>query len=60
MSTGPPWDTFPAFDDVRAVRTALRRAYDACAPGEIGEAEGQFTDNAEYWYLSILGYLAGQ
>jgi BON domain len=48
----------PSFDDVRAVHTALRRAYDACAPGQIGEGEGQFTDNVEYWYRSVLEYLA--
>lgn len=50
----------PSFDDVRAVHTALRRAYDAYAPGEIGEGEGQFTVNVEYWYRSILEYLAGR
>jgi len=50
----------PSFDDVRAVHAALRRAYDACAPGEIGEGAGQFTDDVEYWYLSILGYSAGR
>ncbi len=50
----------PSFDDVRVVHTALRRAYVACAPSEIGEGEGQFTDSVERWYLSILGYLAGR
>jgi hypothetical protein len=50
----------PSFDDVRVLHAALRRAYDACAPGEIGEGEGQFTDDVEYWYHSILEYLAGR
>ncbi len=50
----------PSFDDVRVVHTALRRAYVACAPEEIGEGKGQFTDSVEYWYLSILGYSAGR
>jgi hypothetical protein len=50
----------PSFDDVRVVHAALRRAYDACAPGEVGEGEGQFTNNVESWYLSILEYLANR
>lgn len=49
----------PSLDDVRVVHTALRRAYEACAPGEIGEEPGQFTDDAECWYHAILGELNG-
>jgi hypothetical protein len=48
----------PSLGDVRVVHAALRRAYYACALGEIGEGEGQFTDNVECWHLSILEYLA--
>jgi hypothetical protein len=56
----PAMGRLPSFDDVRVVHAALHRAYVACAPGEIGEGEGQFTDNVGCWYLSILEYLAGQ
>ena len=45
----------PGLDDVRVVHAALRRAYQACAPDEIGEAAAQFTDDAEHWYRAILG-----
>lgn len=45
----------PSLDDVRVAHAALRRGYQACAPDEIGEAAGQFTDDAEYWYHAILG-----
>lgn len=51
----PAMGHLPSFDDVRVVHAALRRAYDACAPGEIGEGEGKFTDDVKCWYLSIVG-----
>ena len=47
----------PSLDDVRVAHAALRRAYQACAPGEIGEAAGQFTD-AEQWYYAVLSACA--
>ena len=48
----------PGLDDVRVAHAALRRAYQACAPGEIGEAAGQFTDDAEQWYYAVLSACA--
>jgi hypothetical protein len=44
----------PSLGDVRVVHAALRRAYQACVPEEIGEAAGQFTDDAEQWHQAIL------
>jgi hypothetical protein len=37
----------PSLDNARVAHAALRGAYQACAPGEIGEAAGQFTHDAE-------------
>ena len=45
----------PSLDDVRVVHASLRRAYQACAPDEIGETGEQFTNDAESWYRAILG-----
>lgn len=48
----------PSLDDARVAHAALRRAYQACAPDEIGEAAGQFTDDAEQWYYAVLSACA--
>jgi hypothetical protein len=45
----------PRLDEVQVMHAALRRAYQACAPDEIGEAAGQFTDDVKRWHHAILG-----
>jgi len=50
----PGMGHLPSVDDVQVVHAALRGACEACAPGEIGEAQGQFTDDARRWYRAIL------
>jgi hypothetical protein len=43
----------PSLHDAQVVHIALHRAYQACAPDEIGAAAGQFTDDPECWYHAI-------
>jgi hypothetical protein len=43
----------PTTEEVHTVHAAILRAYEACAPQEIGEAPGQFTRSPKTWFDAI-------
>jgi hypothetical protein len=43
----------PTIKDVRTVHAAILRAYETCAPDEIGEGPGQFTSDPTMWFDAI-------